>query len=154
MSENKKIKNATFVEYDNIKFRSKLELRMYKELQSKGADFQYEPFAITLEDKFVSQVPFYIRKSSKKKKYGFTNVAPTTFRPITYTPDFVFKVDDKTILLEVKGFENNTYPLKRKLILKKLTELNNNGSNYVFAQVKTLNELNELLKQLNYGITK
>lgn len=154
MQKNKKIKNATFVEYDDIKFRSKLELRMYKELQNKGIDFEYEPFTITLEDKFVSDVPFYISKKVKKKKAAFTNTAPCTFRPITYTPDFVFKVDNKTVLLEVKGFENDSYPLKRKLLFKKLTELNNQGNNYVFAQVKTLNELHELLKLLNYGIIK
>lgn len=154
MQKNEKIKNAVFVEYDNIKFRSKLELRMYKELEEIGIEFKYEPFTIVLEDKFVSDVPFYIRKKAKKKKAAFMNTAPCAFRPVTYTPDFVFKVGDKTILLEAKGFENDVYPLKRKLLFKKLSELNKNGNNYVFAQVKTLNELHELLKLLNYGITK
>lgn len=151
MSENKRVKNAVRVELDGIEFRSKLELRMYEALQKRNIDFKYESLTITVMDGFTSNAPFYMRKKTKKKDYGFINVAPHTIRKITYTPDFVFQHGKFTVLLEIKGFETEVYRFKRKFILKKLDELNAQGSNYILAQIKTLGELDTFLNLLDNG---
>ena len=39
---NVKVKNATRVEYDGIKFRSKLEAKTYQRLKEEGFNFEYE----------------------------------------------------------------------------------------------------------------
>ena len=41
---NKKIKNATPEEYNNIKFKSKLEVMAYKTLVQAGFEPKYEPY--------------------------------------------------------------------------------------------------------------
>jgi hypothetical protein len=42
---------------------------------------------------------------------------------ITYTPDFTFLYNGIFVIIEVKGFVNDTYPLKRNLFRKLLEEV-------------------------------
>ena len=51
MTINKKIKNATSVEYDGIQFKSKLEVTIYKTLKEKGLNPLYECNKFILQDK-------------------------------------------------------------------------------------------------------
>ena len=48
MSKNKKISNATELEYEGIKFRSKLEVYCYKRLKEEGLSFKYEMYLFSL----------------------------------------------------------------------------------------------------------
>lgn len=43
MSENKKIKNASPLEYEGISFKSKLEKMAYQTLREHGLPVEYEP---------------------------------------------------------------------------------------------------------------
>lgn len=93
---NKKVRNATPIEIDGIKFKSKLEGYVYKKLKEYNIFAEYEPI------KFILIPSFYFL--GKK------------IRPITYTPDFV----GNNFIIEAKGRPNETFPLKWKLFLYKL----------------------------------
>lgn len=112
--ENKKIKNATEITIDGIKYRSKLEAKCAQILKENNILFKYEPFKI----EYIPKFEYYGEK----------------YRAAFYTPDFV--VDNKYIL-EIKGFPNEVYRYKKKLIL--LTLLKNN--NYKFFEIKTISQL-------------
>lgn len=137
--ENKKIKNATPTVYNGIEFKSKLECNFYKTLKESGLDVDYEPITFTLMREFVPTVPFYNR--GKKLKRFKLNMR--TVKPLTYTPDFIVLQGDKRFIIEVKGIENDTYPIKRKLFRK---WLENYGDTYeAFFEIHTKKELLEVI---------
>lgn len=120
---NVKIKNATQVEYDGIKFRSKLEAKTYQRLKEEGFNFEYEVETYTIIEKF---------------EYMGEKV-----RPITFTPDFIDK--DRRIILEVKGFANESYPLRAKLFKRYLTI---NRLDFEFHTVRTIKDLELFIEYL------
>ena len=114
--QNKKIRNATPTTYAGVKYRSKLEAKFAKILTEAGVQFQYEfpTYELLPRQEFQGE----------------------TLRPVTYTPDFLVK----DFIIEVKGFKNDVYPLKKKL--KKAIQLVYHGQEILF-----LNE-DEFLKIL------
>ena len=107
----KKVKNATPLEYQGIRFKSKLEMVSYATLKEAGLPVKYEPRKFILWEGFRPTVPFYDRdkvtrtlKLEKKK-----------LLPITYTPDFVFNWKGRMIVIEAKGIENEVFPIKKKM---------------------------------------
>ena len=117
VSTNKKIKNATPVVIDNIKYRSKLEGRCAQILKENNIPFEYEPLKI----EYIPKFEYYGEK----------------YRAAFYTPDFI--IDNKYIL-EIKGFNNDCYRYKKKLIL--LTLMNNKEKyNYRFFEIRNLAQL-------------
>ena len=107
--KNKKIINASSVEKDGIVFRSKAEERMYELLLSSGLSFKYEPLPYILFKGFYPNV-WYKGQTIHKEKV----------RDITYTPDFVVRGKARNYIIEVKGFPNDVYPVKRKLLFAHL----------------------------------
>lgn len=89
--KNVKVKNATPLTYDGIKFRSKLEVYCHKQLKKHKIKADYEAFTYPILDKF---------KFNDK-----------TVRGITYTPDFV----GEDFIIECKGWMNDSFPLRWKL---------------------------------------
>lgn len=118
---NKKIKNATKVEYDGIKFRSKLEAYTYKKLKESGLVAQYETETFTLLEPF---------------EYNGEKI-----RAMTYTPDFILN----DFIIECKGFANESFPLKCKFF-KKLLVTNNDKR--VYLVVKNQKEVNECINKI------
>lgn len=119
-TENRKIKGATPTVVDNIKYRSKLEARCSQILKENNISFEYEPFKLE-----------YIPKFEYKG---------TKYRAAYYTPDFV--VDNKYIL-EIKGYANDVYRYKKKLVLLKLLQMNQ----YDFTEIRTLTELRRWINE-------
>lgn len=119
---NKKIKNATALTYDNIQFKSKTEVMVYKTLLQLGFNPYYEATKYRIWEGFVPTVPYYTKGKDK-------NLKPSTKKliDITYTPDFVFLAPDKktVIIIEVKGFANDVFPIKRKMFRKYLETIKN-----------------------------
>lgn len=123
---NVKVKNATKVEVDGIKFRSKLEAKAYERLKSEGFCFEYEAVTYTIIEKFE-----YLGEK---------------VRPITITPDFIDA--DKRIIIEVKGFANDAFPLRWKLLKRHLCINNLDFRLYVVRNAKELELLiNDLKKE-------
>ena len=119
---NKKIKNATVTVYNGITFRSKLEAECAKILDTQQVPYQYEPFKIVLLPSFK-----YLGK---------------TLREWAYHPDFVVY---NNIIIEIKGFPNDVWGYKKKMILKHIVDHN---YNYEFYEVKNKTQLLKLIKEL------
>jgi len=120
---NVKVRNATRTEYDGIKFRSKLEAYTYRRLKEEGFNFKYEEITYTIIDKFE-----YMGEK---------------IRPITITPDFIDP--DNKIIIEVKGFANELYPMRLKLF-KRYLHINN--LEFRLYEVNTQKKVEELLNDL------
>lgn len=90
-TSNKKVKNATPLEYDGIDFKSKLEMYCYKLLKENNIPVEYETVKFQILDPFV---------------YNNEKV-----RGMIFTPDFV----GDNFVVECKGFMNDAFPLRWKL---------------------------------------
>lgn len=119
--ENKKIKNATPTKWNGLTFRSALEAKVAKCLIENGISFEYEATRFDLLPKFE-----------------YNNIK---YRAVHYTPDFICG----NYIIEVKGFPNDVWPLKKKLILLTLINLD---SEYKFREVKNLKQLKEVIKEI------
>lgn len=118
--ENKKIKNATPKEYNGIMFKSLTEVMIYKTLLQEGFEPYYEPTKYPIWRGFKPKIPFY-----KPNKDGNLELQTKKVIDITYTPDIIFMApDNKTVIIfEIKGFDNDTYPLKEKMFRLYLEKL-------------------------------
>ena len=130
MSEH--IVNVHEQDYGGRHFRSTLEAQTAKTLDELGIPYQYEERKIELVEGFRS--PF------QKVKV----------KAITYTPDFIIG----PIILECKGFETDTWKIKKKLLFKWLVE---NEPDTLFYQIhdarKSLLEvLDRHLTYLGYAV--
>lgn len=135
--ENKKIKNATKTTESGIAFKSETEARIYKALVAEGFDPLYEKVTFTLSEKIRPTVPFFNRIK------GLLGLDMKPVQAITYTPDFTFEYNGILIVIEVKGFENDVFPVKRNLFRKHLETLNQSS---MFFEVRTKKELLEALR--------
>lgn len=151
-SNNKKIKGATLAEYNGIKFKSILECSCYKKLENSGFDFSYESEKITLWDGIKLQnTKVYAPKKIKAGKYDkFLELQTRALLNTTYTPDFIVTKGNYKIYFDVKGKENDIYPIKKKMFLKTLEE-RNDGINYIFFEphnVRQMLQAIEIIKGL------
>ena len=119
---NKKIINATEVTVNGVKYRSKLEARCAQILKENNIPFEYEPLKI----EYIPKFEYYGEK----------------YRAAFYKPDFI--IDNKYIL-EIKGFPNEVYRYKKKLVLLKLLK-DNNYTKYRFFEIKTITQLEQWIK--------
>lgn len=124
-NQNKKIKNATPIEADGIKFRSKLELYTYKKLKEANIMTEYEQHRYELLPAFV----FHGKK----------------VRAMTYLPDFV----GKGFIIECKGFSNDAFPLRKKLFEFWLSVHEPETQYHIVRTQKDVDQLVETLKSLN-----
>lgn len=144
MAENKKIKNARESVFNGITFKSKLEESFYKTLKAANLDPNYELMKFILIDGFRPTVPFYNRSKSKVFRLDMSKV-----RDITYTPDFTLLYNDILFIIEAKGIENDTYPLKKKLFRRLLESMK---VPCVYFEVHTKRELLKVIDIIkSYG---
>lgn len=144
MVNNKKVKNATPLVYKGIHFRSKLEVSMYKILEAEGFNVKYEPKTFVIWKGFKPTVPFY----DKNKKTRMLKFNKTKLIDITYTPDFIFLYNNKWIIIEAKGKENDVFPLKKKMFRKCLED---EFPNSMFFEVFTLKQLRQAIEIIKHG---
>lgn len=142
---NHKVKNATPLEYNNIQFKSRLEVMIYKTLLQEGFNVQYEPTKYIIWEGFKPNVSFY----NKDKKTRMLKLDNKRLIDITYTPDFIFEYKDTTIVIEAKGFENDTFPIKKKLFRKWLESQNSQGNKYIFFEIFTKRQLIQAIDIIN-----
>lgn len=150
--ENKKILGATVTFYDNKRFLSSLECSCYKKLQASGLDFSHENEKIVLwEGSKLHKTLVYAPKKISNGKYGqFLELSTRALLNMTYTPDFVVTKNNYKIYFDVKGKENDTYPIKKKMFLKTL-ESRDDGINYIFFEphnVRQMLQALEIIKSL------
>jgi hypothetical protein len=96
---NKKVRGATKTVVDGIKFDSKLEAHMYGLLKLYKIGFR-------LKETIVVQQAF---------EYNGEKV-----RDITMKPDFTIPLEKGIIVCDTKGYSNDVWPLKEKLLKRYL----------------------------------
>ena len=134
---NHKIKNASCIEYNGIKFKSRLECSVYKWLIEKGITPQYEPYTFTIWSGFKPNVPFYT-----KSKYNDLKLDNKKIIDIKYTPDFFFIYNGIRVFIEVKGIENDVFYIKKKLFRAYLEKCKREkGLNLLYFEVFTKRQL-------------
>ena len=116
-------RGGTKIEYDGIKFRSKLEMYCYKKLKEANIYVEYESKRYTLLPSFK-----------------FDN---QTIRAITYLPDFI----GKDFVIECKGYANESFPLREKLFKYYLTKNEPNNRYFLVKTQKQVDALIDTLKQ-------
>lgn len=153
---NKKIKNASQKEYNGIKFKSQLEVMTYKTLLQAGFLPLYEQRTFTIWQGFIpSKVPCFTRNTFKRKNKNLTLIEENTvidnrsLADITYTPDFIFEYRNKTIIVEVKGFQNDVFPYKFKMFRKYLESIE---GNYIIWEIFTKKQLLECINHLKTSV--
>lgn len=129
---NKKIKNACSLEFDGIKFKSKLEVMAYKTLKEHNLNAIYEPITFRVWEGFKPTIPYY------SAKVGDLKLDNKKLIDIKYTPDFIIEDDNVLIVIEMKGFCNDTYYLHKKLFRKYLETIN---KKIIFFEVRTKKQL-------------
>lgn len=134
LTENKKILNATPLEFDGISFKSKLERTVYQTLKEHGFSVQYEPCKFIIWEGFKPVVPFY----NKDRKTRLLKLETKKIISISYTPDFLFNYNDHLVIIEAKGMENDCFYLKKKMFRKWLEE---HHPKSVFFEVYTKRQL-------------
>lgn len=153
---NKKIVNATPLEYDGILFKSKLESACYKALKSQGLNPLYESKKYHLFEGFIPHVPFYTKNTFKRKNHNIQIISKYTARDDRkiktweYTPDFYFEYNDFIIHIEVKGQYNDVARYKNKLFRWYLEKLQKEDSKHIyeFWEVHTVSQLLECINHI------
>lgn len=144
-TENKKIINASPLEYDGISFKSKLEKMAYQTLKEQGFPVLYEPRKFIIWEGFRPNVPFYNKDASTR----MLKMDSKKVIDISYTPDLMFEYNNHLIIIEMKGFENNTYPLKKKIFRKWLESNNPNSIYFEIFTKKQLLQAIDIIKNLD-----
>ncbi|MDR0912126.1 MAG: hypothetical protein LBM96_05950 [Methanobrevibacter sp.] len=152
---NNKIKNSTAISYNNINFKSKLELSCYKKAEMRGIKLLYEKEKIVLMKSFYLDNNSTIFYSSIKKNLEQNN---RKLLDLTYTLDFTFSIKKYKFFIDTKGFPNDTYPIKKKLFLEKLNSheyiikknnlyitIKKNKKIYIFFEPHSVKEINQML---------
>ena len=146
MSEgNRRIRNASPLEYGGITFKSKLEKMIYQTLKEQDFPVEYEPKKFIIWEGFRPTVPFY----NKDKVTRMLKLENKKIIDITYTPDFVFSYKDFLIVIEGKGLENDRFYLKKKMFRKWLEEHYPKSIYFEIYTKKQLLQAIEIINQLN-----
>lgn len=144
---NRKIIGATPNHYEGIDFKSNLERTVYKTLKKNGFSPEYEKKTFTLMPSFQGESVYYDRfydKKLKKRVWGFSRYRT---QGITYTPDFTFTYKGRLIVIEAKGYKNDTSPIYMKLFRYYMET--HPEENIMFFEVYTEKETIETIKVLN-----
>lgn len=151
--ENKKVINATACHYDGIDFDSELEKKSYILLQQEGLNPQYTPRSFNVFEGKKFSVPFYSVFYDKKLKRKVWGRNRYKVRNIEYTPDFILYVTDASgtevmVVIEVKGYPNETYRYRKKLFQLLLEEKYPNSVFFETHNLKQLKTAIEIIKTI------
>lgn len=148
MNKENKIRNATSLDIDGHKFKSKLEAYCYKRLKEENITGEYEKHIFELQPAFeYTNDSIEMYKTKGEKKFG---KARTNIRAITYKPDFVNVENDW--IIECKGFPNDSFPLKWKMFKYSLERNNSNITLYMPRNHKQIDKVIELIKLKQFTI--
>lgn len=146
---NNKVKNAQIIVYNEITFKSKLDLMAYKLLEEKGFNPQYEQNTFIIWQGFRPVVPFFTKNKARQVINNNKKLIN-----ITYTPDIYFEYQGYKVIIEMKGFTNDVYPIKVKLFRKYIEQLQD-SNNYLLFELYTKQQLLTAIQIIEeYGKTR
>ena len=141
---NKKVKNATPNTYDGIEFKSQLERNCYKLLIASGFKPTYESHKTTLQEKFKLNNN-YLSVFVPIKKTLTQMTRPVM--QITYTPDFYLEYKGYLIIMETKGRENDSYPIKKKMFFKIMSEVaQRENKRFIFFEPHNMRDVRKAIE--------
>lgn len=141
--------------YDNITFKSNLEVCCYKKLKEEGFNPEYESkqFVVFNGFKPSSKVSYYTQ--IKRKNKGENKISITfeedkrRLRDITYLPDFYFQYKNYEIYFDTKGKANDVYPLKKKMFLNMLEKIAfTTNKNILFFEPHNIKQIKEAINYI------
>lgn len=146
---NRKIRGTKTIEYNGIKFKSTTECSCYKKLEESGLTFAHESEKITLwqglkPESVLSYSPKKLGKGRYARDLELNNKALIN---ITYTPDFVVLKKDYKIYFDIKGYANDTYPIKKKMFLKYL-EQKKDDKKYIFFEPHSIRQMLQAIEMI------
>lgn len=141
----KKLINSTKITVDGIQFDSTLESKMYLLLKEASIKNTYNGISYTLMDGFKYKSDSY-ENTPARVKGKEPMVSKQTVRAITYKPDFV--APDESWIIEVKGWANDSFPLRYKMFKQVANEWSNPPVLFLPSNVKECTEVVELIKKL------
>lgn len=153
---NYRVRGATVTEINGIKFKSRLEASCYKVLSDAGfQEVKYEPERYILMNSFRLNKVSYLRpKTLSPGKYSsdmYHQERPVML--ITYTPDFLISVPigeaTHHFFFDVKGKENDTYPIKKKIFLKYLESISSDINIYHFIEPHSVKQVKQAITYIN-----
>ena len=146
---NNKVKNAQTIVYNKTTFKSKLDLMAYKLLEEKGFNPQYEQNTFIIWQGFKPVVPFFTKNKAKQIINNNKKLIN-----ITYTPDIYFEYRGYKVIIEMKGFTNDVYPIKVKLFRKYIEQLQDSNK-YLLFELYTKQQLLTAIQIIEeYGKTR
>lgn len=146
---NNKVKNAQIIVHNEITFKSKLDLMAYKLLEEKGFNPQYEQNTFIIWQGFKPVVPFFTKNKARQVINNNKKLIN-----ITYTPDIYFEYRGYKVIIEMKGFTNDVYPIKVKLFRKYIEQLQD-SNNYLLFELYTKQQLLTAIQIIEeYGKTR
>ena len=156
---NKKIRNATVTKAKGITFKSQTEKMVFRTLMDNGIVPEYECHTFTLWDGFSPITPFYDQETDKQQQKRVEEAGTVRKLPkilvlktgavagIRYTPDFHFERNGVDVWIEVKGFENDVFYIKKKMFRKYLDDqFKKTGKKAMFFEIYTKFQMLQALK--------
>ena len=138
---NRKILNATpVIARDGIQLKSKMERTVYHTLLDYGFDVHYEPETFTYWEGFYPTVPFYDKDTKRNLRNNHKKILG-----MKYTPDFIFIYNGIKVLIEVKGWENDQFAIRKKMFRKYLETLD---YPVIYAEIFSKRQLLEFIETL------
>lgn len=146
--ENKKVRNARKHEYNGILFKSGLEVEAYKAFMKEGFNPEYEQHTYVLQKTKLFPTQHYAPFKDRKLHKEVWGLNKYKIISLKYTPDFVFTIGEKLIIVEIKGYSNDRYPYQKKLFFKYLEDHYPNSAFFEIHNKKQLNSAIEIIKSI------
>ena len=137
---NRKVINATTVTVDGIEMKSKIERTIYLAVKNMGITPLYEGETFTYWKGGRPITLFYDRGSDRKNRLNMKKLID-----MKYTPDFTFMYGEIKVIIEVKGWENDNFSIKKKMFRMYLDTL---PYPIVYAEIFTKKQLIEFMQEL------
>lgn len=135
---NRRILNATpAVTADGIEVKSKLEARIYDTLLTLGYEPRYEQESFTYWEGLKPTVPFYDLGKNRKLRLNMTKLID-----MKYTPDIIFDYEGIKVIIEVKGYANDQFAIRKKMFRAYLETVD---YAVIYAEIFTKKQLLEFL---------
>ena len=145
--ENKKVKGAREHWYEGIKFKSQIEVDAYKAFVAAGFNPEYEKHTYVLQKSKLFPTQHYAPFKDRKLHKLVWGLNKYKIISLKYTPDFVFYIGEKLIVVEVKGYANDRYPYQKKLFFKYLEDHYPNSAFFEIHNQKQLKAAIEIIKK-------
>lgn len=141
LGRNRRILNATpTVASDGTEMKSKIEARMYETLLQLGFHPKYEEEVFVYWEGIKPTVPFYDMGKKRKLRLNMKKLVD-----MKYKPDFTFDYEGIKVIIEIKGWENDQFSIRKKLFRAYLETVQ---YPVIYAEIFTKKQLLEFIEHL------